>query len=306
MMTSKSHRILITGGAGFIGSNLVKFLNAKGIIPFVYDPKLTTSEQWKNLAGLNFIIVDNPFLDYSYNVIVHLGATSATTSPMTQELFKNNFIFSQELFFAHFNAKFIYASSAATYGAEKKDFTERVDGLRPNNAYGFLKLQFDKWILNRPILSKGGVGLRFFNCYGPKEDFKDDMASVVHKAINKIYPLVSRIHREHQTFNLFKSSKTIKRDFVFVEDVCKVIWFFIENDAESGIYNVGCGKARSFVDLVRAVDPTTPINYVKMPDALKSHYQFFTEANLDKLRKAGYKEEFTSLENGIKKMKEAK
>lgn len=310
------NKILISGGFGFVGSNLIRFLNAKGITPYVYDTAALTSEQWKNVAGLSFNLIADPF-DY-YDIIVHLGANSSTKSLMSPELFKNNFEFSKNLFPSSFKTKFIYASSASTYGAEEKDFVERVDGLKPLNAYGFLKLHFDKWISSKinGHRNKNVIGLRFFNVYGPGEGFKGDMASVVHKALNKIQPLYGKKNEFWNspilpTWNLFKSHhKGTKngeqmRDFVYVEDICKAIWHFIENDCESGIYNLGSGKARSFNDLVKVVDPTIPIEYVEMPAQLKTHYQYFTEANLTKLREvAGYKDEFTSLEDGIKKTRE--
>jgi len=308
-METNNRLFLVTGAFGFIGSNMVRFLNSKGITPIVYDTAQLNSEQWRNLSGLNFKITVDPLEDeVNYDFVIHLGANSSTPTSMSQALWESNFLFSQKLFLRKRKAKFIYASSAATYGAEEKDFTERLDGLTPTNAYGFLKLQFDKWIfgVNAPYSNR--IGLRFFNVYGPNEGFKGAMASVVHKALNKrepIYQGYTDFQNRTPTWSLFKSDKPIQRDFIFVDDICNIIWFFITNNCESGIYNAGSGQARSFEELVGVVDSTFEIQYVDIPASIKSHYQYFTQANLTKLRAAGYDKEFTSLEDGIKKTREA-
>lgn len=313
-------KILVTGGFGFIGSNLIRFLNAKGITPFVTDTAADKTEQWKNVAGLKFNLLINPSGSY-FDIIVHLGANVDTREKMNSNLWSNNFEYSRKLHRelkspSMSSAKFIYASSASVYGAEEKDFSERVVGLKPLNAYGFSKLMLDscfqEWLSGHNNINT--IGLRFFNVYGPNEWHKEKMASVVHKALNKIYPLYKDYGFENNpkpTWSIFKSHREgiedgeQMRDFVYSEDVCKVIWHFIENNCESGIYNLGSGKARSFNDLVRAIDPAIPIEYVDMPESIRPHYQYFTQADLTKLRAAGYKDEFTSLEDGIKKTKEA-
>ena len=195
----------------------------------------------------------------------------------------------------------IYASSGSVYGNEEMDFTERIDGLIPTNAYAFTKWSLDSNMHRRP----GAYGLRFFNVYGPREQAKGDMASLVHKGLAKEAPL----YRDGQ-WKLFKSHRPDvrhgeqARDFVHVDDVCNVIWHFATTDQARGIYNVGSGTARTFNDLVTAVDPTLPIEYVDMPEVLRPQYQYHTKADLTKLRAAGYTEPFMTLEQGVEKTRE--
>lgn len=300
---------------GFVGSNLIRFLNEKGIIPWVWE---RNPKQWKNVAGLKFHLDDSEFISCSgYKIIVHLAANVDTREEMSEELLRNNFRLSKHLFYEA--PKFIYASSASVYGNEEKDFSERIYGLKPVNAYGFSKWLFDAWAHEKhDFAPKNKIGLRFFNVYGPGEGYKGEMASVVHKAINKLSPLYDYKNSLPQckgdiegAWHLFESYRpdikdgSQQRDFIFVEDLCNVIWHFIQNDCESGLYNVGSGVARSFEDVVKIVDPKVEIKYVEMPDEIKGHYQYFTQADLTKLRKAGYAKEMTSLEEGIKKTKEA-
>lgn len=310
-------RIHITGGLGFIGSNLVRYLNAQGIRPIIYDR--LDELNWKNVAGLSFEFgqVSDLYNEESYRndeILIHLGASVKTTEPMNPGLWYNNVDFSLRIIKNFKNGKVIYASSAATYGAEESNFKERINGLRPLNAYGFTKLMLDDHLFGQSPV--GGMpyevyGLRFFNVYGPNETHKGDMQSVVSKAINKLPPLYvgSRLDDDFKTkhrYSLFASERSgvgdgeQKRDFVYVGDVCKVIDFFIQKSPPRGIYNLGSGKARSFVDLLKAVNPEAEINFVPMPDSLKGQYQYFTQADLTKLRSAGYQEEFTSLEDGVK------
>lgn len=285
-------KILVTGGFGFIGSNLVKYLNEKGIKPYVSDNSI---ENWKNVASLDFYF--ELVLQNYYDIIVHLGANVDTTEEMNFRLWANNVDYPiNELI--NRCGKFIYASSAATYGAEELDFRERLFNLAPLNAYAFTKLQLDRLLENR----YNCVGLRFFNVYGPNEGHKGKMASVVHQVLSKKTP----IYIKDGEYNLFKSYRDginhgeQKRDFIHVSDICRVIYFFIKKQSPSGIFNVGTGKARSFNDLIKAIDPEALIHYVEMPEGLKKQYQYYTCANIKKLREAGYTQEFIDIEEGVK------
>jgi ADP-L-glycero-D-manno-heptose 6-epimerase len=312
---TKPRPIVITGGFGFIGSNLIAHLNRLCITPLIIERWQGMGEKWRNAVGLSFTVIKQDEIPWGA-VVVHLGANVDTTEVMNDGLFVNNVNYTLQLQRETISrdGKFIYASSAATYGAEEQDFSERIAGLKPLNAYGFTK-----WHLDNSLKGQKAYGLRFFNVFGPREGYKGRMASVVHKALskeaplyrakgyNEILPNVGLRTTTSSHWSLFKSHRKgiadgeQKRDFVAVSDVCNVIHWFIENTPEYGVYNVGSGEARSFNDLVKAVDSDLPIEYVDMPSDLRNQYQYFTQADLTKLRAAGYTAPFTSLEKGILK-----
>lgn len=307
--------IVVTGGAGFIGSAVVWHLNQLGIEDIIIVDDLKSDDKWKNLLGLKFedmytteeflnrVIDDNfPFFT---EAIVHMGAISSTTEKDMDKLLKYNYLYTKELakYCLPKKARFIYASSAATYGKGENGYNDDHNGLenlRPLNAYGYSKYLFDIWAKKEEVIDRI-VGLKFFNVYGPNEYHKGEMRSVVIKAYEQIL--------ETAKIKLFKSYKEEykdgeqKRDFIYIKDVVKVISFFLNNEV-NGIFNVGTGKARSWNDLATAVfnamDYPVRIQYIDMPDNVKNQYQYFTEANITKLRNAGYTEEFTSLEDGVK------
>lgn len=313
--------IFLTGGAGFIGSNVARSLTDEGRRVVISD-RLGSDEKWQNLEGIAVDDVIHPDASVAWvsehhrdlGAVIHMGAISATTERDVDSIIKNNIRLSIDLWSQSACNKipFIYASSAATYGDGSFGFldSERLHDLgklRPLNAYGW-----SKWLIDRKFVSNvqqglthppQWVGLRFFNVYGPYEDHKDEMRSV----INKIYPLV----RSGSPVSLFKSYNPNfgdgqqKRDFVYVDDCVSVIKWFLDNPAVSGIFNVGSGQARSFKDLAisvfSAASKKPEITYIEMPDPLKSKYQYFTQADISKLRKAGFDRPFTPLEQGVQK-----
>lgn len=307
--------IVVTGGAGFIGSNLISRLNELGYDNIIIVDRLGTEDKWKNINGLNFQDIyhkDDFFsqmleerLPFSIDAVVHMGACSSTTEKDADYLIKNNFRYSQELvkYALPRRARFIYASSAATYGNGELGYDDKLEiaDLRPLNMYGYSKALFDLWTRTMEINDKI-VGLKFFNIYGPNEYHKGDMRSVVHKAFEQIQNIGS--------VSLFKSDNPEykdgeqKRDFMYVKDAVEIIVHFLENRDKGGIFNVGTGKARTWNDLVNAIfnalEKTPNINYIDMPHHLKGKYQYFTEATTDKLRGIGYNKEFMSIEDGIK------
>lgn len=307
--------IVVTGGAGFIGSGIVSFLNSKGIKDIIVVDNVSETEKWKNLVGKKYIeyMHKSKFLDWLYNneesknveIVIHMGACSSTTEKDFDYLYTNNYIFTKKIWkwCCDEDKRLIYASSAATYGDGSIGFDDDlklIDSLEPLNGYGYTKHVFDLWSLEQNRKPKQYVGLKFFNVYGPNEYHKGTMASVILHAFNQI--------KESGQVKLFKSYKTgysdgeQRRDFIYVKDLLKVINFLIENEKVSGIFNVGTGKARSYNDLAnsvfKALNLESNIKYVDMPEKLKDKYQYFTEANITSLRKAGYTEEFYSLEDG--------
>jgi len=307
--------VVITGGAGFIGSAYVWYLNQKGIDNIVIVDRLRRSDKWKNLRNKRFddYIEKEKFLELvkenklpKIDVIVHMGACSSTTERDADYMMSNNYEYSKTLaiWCAKNNKKFIYASSGATYGDGSlgySDSNETTLKLKPLNIYGYSKHLFDLWIIRNNFDTKF-VGLKFFNVCGPNEYHKGEMRSVVCKAYSQI--------KETGKLKLFKSHRKgiidgeQKRDFVYIKDVVKVMHYFYENQQVSGIYNVGTGQARSFNDLAKAtfnaMGKPIKIRYIPMPESIRDRYQYFTQADLSKLRNAGYTEEFTSLENAIK------
>ena len=307
--------IIVTGGAGFIGSALVWKLNKVGEEEIIIVDELGSDEKWKNLTGLRFIDIYHPseFLDliiddalpFEVNTIFHLGACSSTSEKDADYLLQNNYHYSQELtkYAITHRARFIYASSAATYGDGSMGYLDEereLNKLRPLNMYGYSKHLLDLW-LHKTGYNEEVVGLKYFNVYGPNETHKDDMRSVVHKSYGQIL--------ETGSVKLFKSYKDEykdgeqKRDFIYVKDAVDMTLHFYKNKDVNGLFNVGTGKARTWVDLVTSVfnGMGKPVNieFIEMPDILKEKYQYFTEANIEKIKNAGYTNEISSLEDGI-------
>ena len=306
--------ICVTGGFGFIGSNFVAHLNSLGITPLVIENLSNAGEKWRNVIGLSFTLIARDEIPWGATV-VHLAANVDTTEAFNGSLWDNNINYSLALHRETVSrgGRFIYASSAATYGAEESDFRERIDGLKPLNAYGFTK-----WQLDNALKDKQAIGLRFFNVFGPREGHKGRMASVVHNALTLKSPLYTpavemssrsiRTKSDLAHWSLFKSHREGVsngdqcRDFIYCQDVCKIIHRAIFKEVPSGIYNVGTGVARTFNDLVKAVDPTLSVRYVDMPSDLHNQYQYRTCADISRLRTVlGYTAPFTTLEEGIAK-----
>lgn len=306
--------IIVTGGAGFIGSCIVRELNNMGHEDIIIVDNIQKTEKWKNMRNKRYIeyISRNDFLDRlpefagKVSHVIHMGACSATTELDFDFLYKNNFEYTKTLwkFCTENQCSFIYASSAATYGAGEFGFDDKMDikKLLPLNGYGYSKQLFDLWVEKQSLAPKQHVGFKFFNVYGPNEYYKGSMASVIFHSFNKI--------SETGQMGIFKSYKEgyedgkQLRDFVYVKDLCKVVHFMIENPNVSGLFNLGTGTARSFYDLAAAtfdaMGVERNITFVEMPESLRPKYQYFTEAKMDKLREAGYKEDFYSLEEGAK------
>ena len=308
--------IIVTGGAGFIGSAIVAGLNARGIDDILIVDVLGSDEKWKNLRNLRFVdyVEIDHFLEmlavgevtWPVETIFHLGACSSTTETDCSYLVDNNYGCSKLLanWASEANIRFIYASSAATYGDGSRGFSDdhkSIDKLVPLNMYGYSKQMFDLWARKTGMLEKI-VGLKYFNVFGPNEYHKGDMRSFVHKAFGQI----GRCGK----VGLFKSYHTDYsdggqvRDFLYVKDAVDMTLFFMDEPSLGGIYNIGTGIARNWNDLAgatfAAMGKETEIEYVDMPEILRDKYQYFTQADISKLRKAGYKKETTSLEDAIK------
>lgn len=313
--------IIVTGGAGFIGSNLVAALEAKGHTDIVVCDVLGTDDKWRNLAKREIRDVVHPsrLFDYLNNhaheveIIYHMGAISSTTEADADLIIDTNFVLSRRLWkwCANHEKRFVYASSAATYGDGTKGFVddqsvEALKRLQPLNAYGWSKHLFDRRIARAITdgLEKAPpqwAGLKFFNVYGPNELHKGEQMSV----ICKLYPQVmagaaARLFKSHHPD--YEDGGQL-RDFVWVGDCVNVMLWLYDNPQVSGLYNVGSGKARSFKDLAeatfKAAGKTPKINYTDMPENLRGKYQYFTEADMTKLRAAGYDKPATELEDGI-------
>jgi ADP-L-glycero-D-manno-heptose 6-epimerase len=310
---------IITGGAGFIGSALVWKLNQLGETDILVVDRMGTGAKWKNLTKrhIRTILHKDEFLPWlraegpraSIDAIFHLGASSSTTEMDVDYLVRNNLNYSRELwqFCAEYEIPFIYASSAATYGEGERGYVDDPSGihqLRPLNPYGFSKQKFDAWAMDEKKSPTFWAGLKFFNVYGPQEYHKGSQASVIQQFVPQV--------QKTGGIKLFKSYREgiphgeQKRDFVYVKDCVDVMWHLYDKrtTAKPGIYNVGSGKARAFSELAHAVfksmDKVPKLDFVDMPDVLRSQYQYFTEASLDNLRRrAGYAAPMTSLEDGV-------
>lgn len=305
--------IVITGGAGFIGSCLLKYLNERGRDDILIVDNLDTSDKWKNLVGKNFIdyIPKYDFINFINEIeesdlieaIFHLGACSSTTEEDMDYLYDNNYNFSKDLasFAIENDVKFIYASSAATYGMGENGFDDNeFNDLSPLNGYGFSKYLFDRWLVKMGLDSVF-TGFKFFNVFGPNEYHKEGMTSMVYKSYQQI--------RSSGKVRLFESNdKNIKdgdqkRDFIYVKDICEVMLEAFDKEI-AGIYNLGTGEANSWNKLVKnvfiAMDKDSNIEYIEMPKQLSKQYQNFTQANMSKFRDAGFETTFTSLEDSVK------
>ena len=307
---------IVTGGAGFIGSNLLKDLNEKGIEDILVVDSLGSSEKWRNLVGKKIAdycdkddflqrIEEGKGLADTIQGVLHMGACSSTTEKNAAYVMQTNYEYSKSLcrFCVSKNIPFIYASSAATYGEGESGFDDDpkiFDKLRPLNIYAYSKLLFDQWILANKLESKV-VGLRFFNVYGPNEYHKEDMRSVVVKSFKQI--------QDGGRVSLFKSYRKEyadgeqKRDFIYVRDCTEVMCELLQQPEVSGIYNLGTGVARSWLDLTRAVfsslNKEEAIDFIEMPDYLQPKYQYFTQASMGRLRQALPNWSPRSLEVGV-------
>lgn len=308
--------IIVTGGAGFIGSALVWRLNQLGRNDIIIVDHFAEDLKYKNLIPLKFMdvfdkdefgmMVQDGFLEKNkFEVLFHLGACSSTTQLDTGYLLRNNYEYTKFLCekAVKNNIRFIYASSAATYGDGSNGYDDNEDvleTLRPLNGYGYSKQLFDVWAKKNGYL-KEIVGLKYFNVYGPNEYHKDDMRSIVNKAFYQI--------KETGKARLFKSYSDNykdgdqKRDFVYVKDAVDMTIFFADNPVLCGIYNVGTGKANTFNSFVKPIFKVLGvkenIEYFEMPEILQGKYQDFTQANMSKLINSGYKKEFTKISDAV-------
>lgn len=307
--------IVVTGGAGFIGSACLWRLNQEGIKDILVVDDLDRSDKWKNLVNRQYehyldhqeflALVKQDQVPGSIEAVIHMGACSATTERDSDYLMRNNYQYTRTLaeWAIKKNIRFIYASSAATYGDGQMGYLDdEVTSLKlkPLNMYGYSKQLFDLWAIRSKMINQI-AGLKFFNVYGPNEYHKEDMRSVVHKAFGQI--------KDKGQVNLFKSYRPDYadgeqvRDFIYVKDVVEVIWWLLKNSGINGLYNLGTGHARSWKDLAYAVftamAKAVNIEFVDMPEHLKDRYQYRTEASMDKLRQAGFSKEFKTLEDGI-------
>lgn len=306
--------IVITGAAGFIGSCLASALQEAGYNDLVLVDDFSRTEKHPNHAHKKGVqrIERSAFLDWlaheqrSVQYIFHLGARTDTTEFNRQLLFSLNYEYSQAVWNAcvAYGIPLVYASSAATYGDGAFGFdddTNQLEQLKPLNPYGDSKHAFDLWALAQEKKPYQWVGLKFFNVYGPNEYHKGRMASVVYHAFNKISKEGSmQLFRSHHPD--FKDGEQL-RDFIYVKDVVSVCLWLMENRKVSGLFNLGTGKARTFLDLTKAVfgalSLPVSINFIDTPADIRDKYQYFTEANMQKLREAGYTKGFTELEAGI-------
>ena len=301
--------IIVTGGAGFIGSNIVKGLNKAGMEDIIIVDNLKSSEKFKNLSTLSFAdFIDKLDLwkylsgisPNSIEAIFHQGACTNTMEYNGRYMMSNNYEYSKNLlnFAAQNHIRFVYASSAAVYGLGKHGFKEDKTSESPLNIYGFSKVMFDRYV--RRLLTSSDVhsqivGLRYFNIYGPGEYHKGKMASIVLK-------LYKEAKSKGKMF-LFEGSENYKRDFTYVKDVINVNLYFFNHPEISGIFNCGSGKAESFLQVANYIKKNykdVSLEFTPFPTELHGKYQYFTEADLSNLRKAGYKAAFTPLQEGIK------
>ncbi len=307
--------IIVTGAAGFIGSAFVWELNQKGINDIICVDNYGLDQRWKNLAKRSFsdFVMKEDLSNFltrqevinSVDTVIHMGAISSTTETNVDALIHNNYYFSQMLFkwCADKRKNFIYASSAATYGDGKNGYDDRTNAqlLEPLNPYGYSKVLFDRWVLKQKHTPPKWIGLKFFNVYGPQEYHKGDMASLVYKAFDQI--------QTKKQMGLFKSYNPEykdghqMRDFVYVKDCTNWMYELIDKKVPNGIYNMGFGKARTWVDLAtasfNALNITPKFEWLEMPSNIRNQYQYFTEANMSRLFEVGLSQPQWPLEKAV-------
>lgn len=308
--------IVVTGGAGFIGSALIAELNRRGKTDILVVDDLGTGTSWKNLRALNFsdymekadfldLVIDG-HMPEGIDTVLHMGACSSTTQMDMSFLVQNNFEYTKWLasWCAASEVRFIYASSAATYGAGERGFQDdesQIHTLRPLNPYGYSKQMVDLWA-RRAGLSDKIVGLKYFNVFGPNEYHKGDMQSYVLKGFEQI--------QATGKVKLFKSGDPdyadgeYVRDFIYVKDAVDMTLYFMDHPEANGLFNVGTGQARTWNDYVRAIfaamGRTPDIEFVDMPNSIRDQYQYYTQASIDKIRETGYTAQITCLEEAVK------
>lgn len=313
--------IIVTGGAGFIGSNLVAGLEEAGITDLVICDTLGTGDKWRNVAKRELRDIVAPdklfaYMDEHKNeiaMVYHLGGVSSTTESDADRVISNNFNLSRQIWHwcAANGVRLVYASSGSTYGEGAGGFVdddspEGLAKLRPLNPYGWSKHLFDRRMAR--VRKNGGeplppqwVGLKFFNVYGPNEYHKGDQMSVVSKLVPQV-EVGASVRLFKSTNPQYKDGEQ-KRDFIYVRDCVDVMIWLYQNKNVSGLFNLGTGQARSFNDmanaLFKAFGKAPKFNYIDMPEGLSARYQNFTQAEMAKLRAAGYDKPFTSLEQGI-------
>jgi ADP-L-glycero-D-manno-heptose 6-epimerase len=307
--------IIVTGGAGFIGSAFIWKLNSVGIGDILIVDRLGSSDKWKNLINRRYAdyINKNNFLGllddnnsyFKATAVIHMGACTSTTERDADYLIENNYHYSRTLaeWSLKNNIPFIYASSAATYGDGSHGFSDEestLEILEPLNMYAYSKHIFDLWASRNKLLGRI-TGIKFFNVFGPNEYHKGDMISMAYRAFQQI--------RESGSVKLFKSYRgeyrdgEQLRDFIYVKDCVEVMWWLFQNPHITGIYNLGTGKARTWNDLIRAsysaLGKEPAIEYIEMPKNMRDHYQYFTEASITRLRDAGCTYSFQALEDAV-------
>ena len=309
-------KTIVTGGAGFIGSCLLAKLNAEGIDDILVVDELGNSAKWNNLVGKRFAdyiekdaflgLLESGKLGRAFGRVIHMGAATSTTETDAAYLMENNYRYTKRLCSWALEKKvpFLYASSAATYGDGKCGYSDSDSvsrSLRPLNMYGYSKQLFDLWLIRNKLSSKV-TGFKFFNVFGPNEYHKADMMSLICKVFESV--------KRGEPMKLFKSYNPAyadgeqRRDFVYVKDAIEIVYFFITHPAKKGIFNVGSGTARSWNDLAAALfaalSVKPAIQYIEMPAAIRDKYQYFTEADLTKLRRAGCRHVMKPLDAAVR------
>ena len=317
MLKSSDCRILVTGGAGLIGSALVWELNRRGFENIIIVDRLGTDEKWRNLVPLKYAdyldadellarVQAQPESLGKVELVLHLGACSATTERDSQYLMRNNFEYTKllALWAVARSARFLYASSAATYGDGSQGMDDRMTELhklRPLNMYGYSKHLFDQYAQRTGLLRRI-IGLKYFNVFGPNEDHKADMRSVVHKSYGQILATGRvQLFRSHRPD--FRDGEQM-RDFLYVKDAVKMTLALSQSPMASGLYNLGSGTPQSWLQLTHAIfaalGKAPQIDFIDMPATLQPKYQYYTCADITRLRQAGFKDDMTPLAEAVR------